>query len=91
MSKYIDDIIDAIKAHPETFKPLPCPMGYRRNGTGGLLNEGIQDSGEKMLLFRDQPITINGAHIPTTWIDRMRVRAVIRWWYRTQPIKSMMQ
>ena len=83
MSKYVDKIIRSIKDNPVGWSVMPSRYTYIYNRmwqNGGIQRDGIAleaDAGGIRIF-------IEKIEVPTTWMDRIRVRFAITRWYRAQ-------
>ncbi len=81
MSKYIDEIIADIKQNPQNW------MDYKANGVqkGNII---VNLYGNSKLLSVIN-VRINNKEMPTKYIDRWRLEAVIKWWYESVSLKTI--
>lgn len=83
MSKYIDDIIWSIEQEPKDWRPLGSEaMSW---ATGGAMNDGLRNDRMGIIAARHR-IVIKDVAIPSTFMDRVRLRRAIRQWYCTVSI-----
>lgn len=83
MSKFIDEIIDDIKSNPLEWRD------YRGNGIrkDEIIICGFGNS--PLLSVID--VNINGKNIPTSYLDLWRLEVTIKNWYRTIPLKTILE
>lgn len=82
MSKYVDEIIQDLNKNPNSFKDYYGQGVQKRN------IKISQFGNTKMLSIIN--LEINGKSMPTSYLDLWRLESAIKKWYRSVPLKVLL-
>jgi len=81
MSKFVNEIIKDLKENPQTFKDYQG-FGVQKD------NVIVYNYGNTRFLSIIS-VSVNGKHIPTSYIDNWRLEVAIKNWYKTVPLSVL--